>query len=88
MFEDDFNAFKVHIMLQQRNGRKCLTIIEDLPSDLDLKKILKYLKKQLSTNGSIKEEEIIILQGDKRHDVRKFLIDNGICEEENIVIHG
>lgn len=31
----------VHIRIQQRNGRKSLTTVQGLASDLDLKKILK-----------------------------------------------
>ena len=33
------------IRIQQRNGRKSLTTVAGLSTDLDLKKILKYLKK-------------------------------------------
>lgn len=35
----------VHIRIQQRNGRKSLTTVQGLAIDLDLKKILKALKK-------------------------------------------
>ena len=47
---------KIHIRVQQRNGRKSLTTVAGLSSDLDLKKILKYLKKAYSTNGTIIED--------------------------------
>lgn len=46
----------VHIRIQQRNGRKSLTTVAGLSPDLDLKKILKYLKKAYSTNGTIIED--------------------------------
>ena len=42
----------VHIRVQQRNGRKCITTVQGLNQDLDLKKILKALKKQECCNGS------------------------------------
>jgi len=35
----------VHIRVQQRNGRKCITTIQGLNSQLDLKKIIKAIKK-------------------------------------------
>ena len=35
----------VHLRIQQRNGRKTLTTIQGLPSDLDQKKLLKAFKK-------------------------------------------
>ena len=31
----------IHIRVQQRNGRKCLTLIHGLANDLDLKKIIR-----------------------------------------------
>ena len=43
----------VHIHVQQRNGRKCVTSIHGIADDLDHKKILKYLKKIYSTNGNV-----------------------------------
>ncbi len=57
----------VHIRIQQRNGRKSLTTVAGLAIDLDLKKILKALKKTYSTNGTIltdeDDAEVIQLQG-------------------------
>ena len=46
MFEDaeDIKS-NVHIRVQQRNGRKCVTTVQGLADDLDLKKIVKYVKK-------------------------------------------
>jgi hypothetical protein len=35
----------VHLRVQQRNGRKSLTTCQGLATDLDLKKILRALKK-------------------------------------------
>jgi len=32
---------QVHIRVQQRNGRKCITTVAGLGEDLDMKKILK-----------------------------------------------
>ena len=45
----------VHIRIQQRNGRKCITLVQGIADDLDLHKILKYLKKSYSF------ENIVIL---------------------------
>ena len=35
---------KVHIRVQQRNGRKCITTVAGLGEDLDVKRILKVRK--------------------------------------------
>tara|TARA_Y200000002_G_C22261336_1_gene488048 strand:+ start:231 stop:569 length:339 start_codon:yes stop_codon:yes gene_type:complete len=83
---------KVHLRMQQRNGKKCITIIQGLESDLDLKKILKYFKKTFQCNGSITDDkeygEIIQLSGNQKENVRKFLIDEEIISDDQIVIHG
>lgn len=82
----------IHLHYQQRTARKCLTIIQGLPDDLDYKKILRAYKKDFSCNGTIHEDEemgtVIQLQGDKRKDVAKFLLEEGIATKEEIKIHG
>eukprot|EP01032_Pedospumella_encystans_P000365 gene365-412_t len=43
---------KIHIRVQQRNGRKCITTVQGLADDLDIAKIAKALKKTFKCNGS------------------------------------
>ena len=82
----------VHIRVQQRNGRKCLTFVYGIATDLDLKKILKYLKKVYSTNGNVVKDpehgDVIQLQGDQRKNVYDSLIDWKIANKEDIRVHG
>jgi translation initiation factor 1 len=50
----------IHIRTQQRTGKKVLTIIEGLPTDLDLQKIAKEMRILFKVSGSViskKEEE-------------------------------
>jgi len=83
---------KVHVRVQQRNGRKCITTVEGLADDLDLNKITRALKKTFQCNGSVTEDpelgEIIQLSGDQRTNVREFFVDQEVCYEDQIVIHG
>lgn len=84
---------KVIISLQQRNGKKCLTLIEGLASDLDKKKILRYMKRTFSTNGTIlcdpdTNAKVLQLQGDKRQVAKLFLTKCKICDEANIIVRG
>ena len=83
---------KVHIRIQQRNGRKCITLIQGLADDLDVKRIARALKKNYQCNGSIlvdeENGEILQLSGDQRTNVRDFLVKQEICFEDQIVIHG
>lgn len=77
---------------QQRTTRKCLTIVQGLPDDLDFKKILRQFKKAWCCNGSIIEQEewgnVIQLQGDHRREISKFLIEEGLASKDMIKIHG
>ena len=83
----------VHIRLQKRTNRKCLTLIEGMPKDIDLRKVLRYFKKAFSCNGTIvlneeTEDKIIQLTGDNRREVAQFLKEECIVPENCIKIHG
>jgi translation initiation factor 1 len=83
---------KVHVRVQQRNGRKCITTVAGLANDLDVKRICKAFKKNFSCNGSVENDEeageVVQLSGDQRTNVKSFLVDQEICFGENIVLHG
>jgi translation initiation factor 1 len=83
----------VHIRVHQRTARSHLTSIQGLNKDLDLKLILKALKKKFATNGTIvKKEEtnesVIQLQGDIGEELKKYLVDNNICSNDGVKVHG
>eukprot|EP01083_Nonionella_stella_P093298 261419_1 len=101
---DTFNAFdddadnkaggqadKVHVRVQQRNGRKCITTVAGLANDLDIKRICKAFKKNFSCNGAVQkdeDDEVIQLSGDQRTNVMEFLVDQEICVKLDVVLHG
>jgi translation initiation factor SUI1 len=77
------------------SSSKCITTIQGLDEDLDLRRIMKHMKKVFNTNGSITEDdemgEIIQLQGDQRQNVKEWLLAQEVVtqqELERIVIHG
>jgi translation initiation factor 1 len=86
---------KIHLRLQQQ-GRRALTIIQDLDEDLDFKRICKDMRKKFNCNGSVVKDEkmgeIIQLQGDQRDNVKEWLIKNEILSQkeatERLVVHG
>eukprot|EP01012_Entosiphon_sulcatum_P003824 TRINITY_DN1136_c0_g1_i1.p1 TRINITY_DN1136_c0_g1~~TRINITY_DN1136_c0_g1_i1.p1 ORF type:complete len:114 (+),score=30.69 TRINITY_DN1136_c0_g1_i1:20-361(+) len=82
----------VHIRVQQRNGRKSITTIQGLSDELDLKKILKEVKKEFCCNGSIVQDKelgtIIQLQGDQRENIRKFLLEFDLVDKDKVRLHG
>jgi translation initiation factor 1 len=84
--------FEVHIRIQQRNGKKCLTLVQGLPPKLSLKKVIKFFKKQFCCNGNIVDDtragQVLQLQGDQRKSVAEFLVDQQICRKEQVRIHG
>ena len=83
---------KVHVRVQQRNGRKCITTVAGLADDLDVKRICKAFKKNFSCNGAVQKDEeageVIQLSGDQRTNVKSFLVDQEICHAESVVLHG
>ncbi|CED84275.1 Translation initiation factor 1 (eIF-1/SUI1) [Phaffia rhodozyma] len=107
-FDDDFDdetekvtndapgGNKVHIRIQQRNGRKTLTTLQGLDKKFDPKKILKAFKKEFACNGTVVEDEeagqVIQLQGDQRLKIRQFLVESELFTEKEakaqIQIHG
>jgi len=83
----------IHIRIQQRNGRKCISIVEGL-NDLNLddkhiQKLAKTFRKTFNCSAIVKDSgNVIQLQGDRRNDIKNFLIDNKLCEKDDIKIHG
>jgi hypothetical protein len=50
---------QVHVRVQQRSGRKCVTTVQGLADDLDIKRICKAFKKNFSCNGAVvKDDEL------------------------------
>lgn len=86
---------KIHIRVQQRNGRKCITTIQGLEDDLDTKRICKAMKASFNCNGNViaheEQGDVIQLQGDQRDNSKEWLIAQEIIalnEKDRIVIHG
>ena len=98
--EDDFDLGAkvgnapsfIDIRSQQRNGRKCITLVQGIPTQFSLNKIMRYLKKSFNCNGSIVVDEeygaILQLQGDRRKEIAEFLFHEGIAEKDHIRVHG
>lgn len=82
----------VHIRNQQRNGKKSITTIVGLDPALNKKAILKAFKKAFNCNGNVVEDEdvgfVVQIQGDKRKDVQKFLIEEKIVSKNQVKVHG
>jgi translation initiation factor 1 len=86
---------KYHIRVQQRNGRKCITTLDGLEEDLDLKRICRAMRNAFSCNGNVTSKEgggeVIQLQGDQRDNIKQWLLEQEIIqrnEVDRIVVHG
>lgn len=95
-FEDPINSqlftSKVTISIEKRGGKKCNTNVIGMDTDLDLKKILSYLKKKHNCTGSIindeKYGEIMCFTGDQKENIYNFLIEQEIYKKEDIIVKG
>ena len=83
---------KVTISVKQRNGRQCMTNVIGMAEDLDLPKILSYIKKTYNCNGSILKNEtfgeIMCFTGDQKENIYNFLIKEEIYKKEDIIVTG
>lgn len=64
-----------------------------LAKALDLKKILKAIKKEHCCNGTVlkdedSKEEVLQFQGDQREAVRSFLVKEEIAGKDDVKVHG
>jgi translation initiation factor 1 len=94
-FDFTISQQKIHIRVQQRNGKKSITTIEGLAEDLDLKRICKDMRQKFNCNGNVIEDkdrgEVIQLQGDQRDNVKQWILTEQIiskAEQDLIVMHG
>mmetsp|Transcript_41621 Transcript_41621/g.69244 ORF Transcript_41621/g.69244 Transcript_41621/m.69244 type:complete len:113 (+) Transcript_41621:265-603(+) len=90
--DEDTQKDLVHIRVQQRNGRKCITTIQGLNDQIDPKKIIKAIKKAHCCNGNVVQDDdmgaVLQFQGDQRDAVIEFLVSNKLCPKEKIKKHG
>jgi translation initiation factor 1 len=90
--DEDDDDDKVTIFVKKRNNRQSDTSISGLAKDLDLKKMLSYMKKHFNCTGTITDDkefgEVISLTGDQKENVYNFLVKEEIYKKENIIIKG
>ncbi|TJX47427.1 translation initiation factor SUI1 [Soehngenia saccharolytica] len=90
--EDSSGEEYVHVRVQQRNGRKCITTVQGLGVHYNYNKILKDFKKDFCCNGSVVLDKelgkVIQLQGDQRKNVSNFLLSAGLVKKDRVKMHG
>ena len=70
------NNQNLRVYLDRRKGGKIVTIVRGYRGPIsELKTLANSLKKKLSVGGSVKNDEIL-LQGNLREKVLKFLLNN------------
>ena len=88
---------KLIIRMEKRNGRKSWTLIENLDvlnvEPLELKSVLKYLKKKLACNGCLKTDKdsdktYIQFQGKHADGIQELLVKKKLIAAENMVVVG
>lgn len=90
---------EIHIRKIQRTARNYMTTIDGISSKTNLDQMLRKMKKQFHCNGSygnLSEETKdqksngirVTLTGDQRQNIVEFLVKEGICKKENIMLHG
>jgi translation initiation factor 1 len=92
--EEEINASSIHIRIQQRSGRKSLTLVQGLSMFMGtehIKNLSRTFKTEFACGVTLVNDEqygpILQLQGDHRSGVRDYLVRHNI-KKERIVIHG
>jgi translation initiation factor SUI1 len=92
MDDNSFETSNVTIVVDKRGGKKCITNVIGMADDLDLKKILSYIKKTYNCSGSVIKDkiygEIMSFTGDQKEHIYHFLIKEEICKKEDIIVKG
>jgi translation initiation factor 1 len=83
----------VHLRIQKRTGKKCLTFIQGLPESLDVKKFTQKLRKMFHCNCTFIEHPkigpCVQLSGDFRDELKVLFVKDGIVKTtKDIKIHG
>ncbi|MCD6381368.1 MAG: stress response translation initiation inhibitor YciH [Candidatus Aenigmarchaeota archaeon] len=72
---------RIKVFVEKRRYGKAVTIVKGIdPKDVDVKKLIKFLKSKLACGGTFKNDEIE-LQGDHRDKVKPLLVKQGFSEE-------
>jgi translation initiation factor 1 len=80
---------QVHIRIQQRSGKKYITTVQGAHLESrDVRDLSRILHCSATTKKDEVHGQIIQIQGDVRSDVSEFLIERGICSEDQIQVHG
>ena len=91
------DQLEIHIKIQQRNGRKCITFVEgligvekiDKHKDKFMEEMSKKFRKTFNCAATLKKpENIIQLQGDQRYKIKDYLVNQKIVNADKIKIHG
>lgn len=96
--ESSTKLTEVHIKIQQRNGKKCVTIVEglaklDLPPNVSQETFLtllsKKFRKSFNCRANInKDDNSFTLSGDQRENIKSLLLTMKLVDEEQIKVHG
>ncbi|MBR9678369.1 MAG: stress response translation initiation inhibitor YciH [Nanoarchaeota archaeon] len=70
---------KIKVTTKRGKYRKLMTIVTGInPKEVDTKKLLKYLKKELACGGAEdKQENTLMIQGNHVNRMKKLLIEYG-----------
>ena len=90
--DNPFENSKVTIVVDKRGGKRFITNVIGMAEDLDLHKIISYLKKKHNCSGSILKDEqfgeVMSFTGDQKEHIYNFLIQEEIYKKEDIIVKG
>ena len=81
---------EVHIRVQQRNGRKCITTVSNLNQHINFETVIKYAKERWGCSGVVipshEKGKILQLQGNLAEALTEFLVTERLALANNIKV--
>lgn len=86
-------SLKTYSIRLIQNGRKKKTVVEGLDDDLDIPYIAKCLRRELKCSAAKKrnaktDADVLLLTGDKRTEIKNWLIKAEIARDDEIKFRG
>ena len=72
---------KIRVMLEKKQFKKVVTVLEGLGEGVDAHQLTRDLKHKLACGGTYKEGRIE-LQGDHRHQIKSLLLKMNYSEDQ------
>lgn len=85
--EEQLPTSQIHLRLQQRSGRKCITLVEGLTTS-SAETLLPLRREWGCAAGYLEGKQVLQFSGDQRQRLYQVLLSRNMAKKHNIHLHG